>query len=210
MAKYLISFPTASGRGWAGTRMPRSTRRRLRRTRAARARMAPARRGQRVDRAHREGMPLRPGWATRLHTLLNGYLAARQGTFMHPAELSSVFSALADPTRRAILARLSQGEAPVKELAAPFDLSGPAITKHLNVLERAGLISRGREGQLRPCRLEPHAHAPAADWIDQCRALWEERLDRLDSYLKSVRSDSTSKARGMAPRTKPRPRTPGE
>lgn len=137
------------------------------------------------------------------------YLAARQSTFMHPAELSSVFSALADPTRRAILARLSQGEAPVKELAAPFDLSGPAITKHLNVLERAGLISRGREGQLRPCRLEPHAHAPAADWIDQCRAMWEERLDRLDSYLRSVRSDSTSKARGMAPRTKPKPRTPG-
>lgn len=102
------------------------------------------------------------------------------------AELSTLFSALADPTRRAILARLSRGEAPVKELAAPFDLSGPAITRHLNVLERAGLISRGREGQLRPCRLEPHALAPAADWIAQYRQMWEAQLDRLDAYLKSV------------------------
>ena len=129
---------------------------------------------------------------------------------MNSAELSTVFSALADATRRAILARLSEGEAPVKELAAPFDLSGPAITKHLNVLERAGLISRGREGQMRPCRLEPHALAPAADWIDQYRAMWEERLDRLDSYLKSVTSTSTSKARGMTPRKKPKPKTQGE
>lgn len=129
---------------------------------------------------------------------------------MYPAELSSVFSALADPTRRAILARLSEGEAPVKELAAPFDLSGPAITKHLNVLERAGLISRGRDGQMRPCRLEPHALAWAADWIDQCRAMWEERLDRLDSYLKSVTSATTSKSRGMTPRKKPKPKTQGE
>lgn len=129
---------------------------------------------------------------------------------MNPAELSSVFSALADPTRRAILARLSEGEAPVKELASPFDLSGPAITKHLNVLERAGLISRGREGQMRPCRLEPHALAPAADWIDQYRAMWEERLGRLDSYLKTVTLASTSKARGMAPRKKPKPKTQGE
>jgi len=129
---------------------------------------------------------------------------------MSSAELSAVFSALADPTRRAILARLSEGEAPVKELAAPFDLSGPAITKHLNVLERAGLISRGREGQMRPCRLEPHALAPAADWIDQYRALWDEQLDRLDSYLKSVTWTSPSKARGMTPRRKPMPKTPGE
>lgn len=104
-----------------------------------------------------------------------------------PAEsLSTVFAALADPTRRAILARLSQGEAPVKDLAAPFALSGPAITKHLHVLERAGLISRGREGQLRPCRLEPHALEPAAQWMDTFRAQWEERLDRLDAYLKSL------------------------
>ena len=129
--------------------------------------------------------------------------------FMRSAELSTVFSALADPTRRAILARLADGEAPVKELAAPFDLSGPAITKHLNVLERAGLISRGREGQMRPCRLEPRALAPAADWIDQYRAMWEERLDRLDAYLKSVTSPPTSKARGTTPRKKPQPKTQG-
>lgn len=129
---------------------------------------------------------------------------------MNSAELSTVFSALADATRRAILARLSEGEAPVKELAAPFDLSGPAITKHLHVLERAGLISRGREGQMRPCRLEPHALAPAADWIDQYRAMWDERLDRLDSYLKSVTSTSTSKARGTTRRNKPKPKTQGE
>jgi DNA-binding transcriptional ArsR family regulator len=128
---------------------------------------------------------------------------------MHTSELSTVFSALADPTRRAILARLSQGEAPVKELAAPFDLSGPAITKHLNVLERAGLISRGREGQMRPCRLEPRALAPAANWIDQYRAMWEEQLDRLDAYLKSVTSTSTSKAEGATPRKKPQPKTQG-
>lgn len=129
---------------------------------------------------------------------------------MNSAELSTVFSALADATRRAILARLSEGEAPVKALAAPFDLSGPAITKHLHVLERAGLISRGRDGQMRPCRLEPHALEPAADWIDQYRAMWEQRLDRLDAYLKSATSTSTSKARGMTPRMKPKPRTQGE
>ncbi len=129
---------------------------------------------------------------------------------MISAELSAVFSALSDPTRRAILARLSKGEAPVKDLAAPFDLSGPAITKHLNVLERAGLISRGREGQLRPCRLEPHALAPAADWIDQYRAMWEERLDRLDTYLKSVTSIPASTDRGTAPRKKPKLKTQGE
>lgn len=97
-----------------------------------------------------------------------------------------VFSALADPTRRAILARLSGGEAPVKDLAEPFDLTGPAITKHLKVLERAGLISRSRDGQQRPCRLEPRALEPAADWIEQYRAMWEAQLDRLDEYLKSI------------------------
>jgi len=105
---------------------------------------------------------------------------------MPAVDLSTIFAALADPTRRAILARLSEGDAPVKELAEPFDLSGPAITKHLKVLERAGLISRSREGQQRPCRLEPRALAPAADWIEQYRAMWEERFDRLESYLKSV------------------------
>ncbi len=105
---------------------------------------------------------------------------------MQSADLSVLFSALADPTRRAILARLSGGEAPVKDLAGPFELSGPAITKHLKVLERAGLISRSREGQQRPCRLEPRALEPAAAFIEQFRSMWEERLDRLDAYLKSV------------------------
>lgn len=105
---------------------------------------------------------------------------------MQPANLSTLFAALADPTRRAILARLVAGDAPVKDLAEPFALSGPAITKHLKVLERAGLISRSREGQQRPCRLEPRALVPAADWIEQYREMWEGRLDRLDSYLKSI------------------------
>jgi DNA-binding transcriptional ArsR family regulator len=105
---------------------------------------------------------------------------------VQPADLSTIFAALADPTRRAILARLLAGDAPVKDLAEPFELSGPAITKHLKVLERAGLISRSRDGQQRPCRLEPRALAPAADWIEQYRQMWEEGLDRLDSYLKSI------------------------
>lgn len=105
---------------------------------------------------------------------------------MQSADLSTVFSALADPTRRAILARLSEGEAPVKDLAGPFALSGPAITKHLKVLERAGLISRSRDGQQRPCRLEARALEPAADWIERYRAMWEDRLDRLDAFLKSA------------------------
>jgi DNA-binding transcriptional ArsR family regulator len=129
---------------------------------------------------------------------------------METVDLSVVFSALADPTRRAILARLSQGEAPVKELAAPFDLSGPAITKHLNVLERAGLISRGRDAQMRPCRLEPEALAPAAQWMEQYRAMWEERLDRLDAYLKSLNTAPAPKARTAATRKKPTPRKAGE
>jgi len=132
---------------------------------------------------------------------------------MQTADLSAVFAALADPTRRAILARLSQGDAPVKDLAEPFSLSGPAITKHLKVLERAGLITRSRERQQRPCHLEPDALAPAADWIEQYRAMWEGRLDRLGAYLKSVappspqrgRDTSTTRTSGTAPRrTAPR------
>ncbi len=102
------------------------------------------------------------------------------------SDLSTLFAALADPTRRAILARLSTGDAPVKDLVEPFGLSGPAITKHLKVLQNAGLISRSREGQQRPCRLEPQALAPAADWIDQYRSMWEDRFDRLDAYLQSI------------------------
>ena len=128
---------------------------------------------------------------------------------MQSAELSTVFSALADPTRRAILARLAQGEAPVKALAEPFALSGPAITKHLKVLENAGLISRSREGRERPCRLEPQALAPAADWIEQYRAMWEAQLDRLDAYLKSISGSANPPARKLKKSTRTRPKRPG-
>lgn len=113
---------------------------------------------------------------------------------MSSAALSMVFSALADPTRRAILQRLSRGEAPVKDLAEPFALSGPAITKHLKVLERAGLITRSRDGQQRPCRLEPGALEPAASFLEEYRVMWEERLDRLGEHLKRVAHE------GEAPR----------
>src|SRR5215218_583787 len=98
-------------------------------------------------------------------------------------QLSSTFAALSDPTRRAILARLTSGEATVTELAAPFKISGPAITKHLKVLERAGLIARSREAQWRPCRLEIAPLREVANWLDEYRQLWDERLDRLDAYL---------------------------
>jgi DNA-binding transcriptional ArsR family regulator len=102
---------------------------------------------------------------------------------MSPDRLSAIFSALADPTRRAILARLSTGEATVTDLAAPFAMSLPAVSKHLKVLERAGLISRGRDAQWRPCRLETQPMKEAADWLEQYRAAWEDRLDRLDAFL---------------------------
>ena len=105
-------------------------------------------------------------------------------------QLSVVFSALADPTRRAILERLSRGEATVLELAAPFAMSLPAVSKHLKVLERAGLITRGREAQWRPCRLEPKAMQGAADWLDDYRQLWEESLDRLGEYLREIQAQS--------------------
>jgi DNA-binding transcriptional ArsR family regulator len=100
--------------------------------------------------------------------------------------LSSTFSALADPTRRAILGRLARGEASVNELAAPFKISLPAVSKHLKVLERAGLIARGREAQWRPCRLEPAPLKEADHWIEQYRRFWEQSLDRLDEYLKEL------------------------
>jgi len=102
--------------------------------------------------------------------------------------LSLTFSALADPTRRAILGRLAAGERSVTELAKPFDMTMPAITKHLKVLERAGLISRGREAQWRPCRLEPKALKPVADWVEHYRKFWDESFDRLEAYLKEVQS----------------------
>jgi DNA-binding transcriptional ArsR family regulator len=97
--------------------------------------------------------------------------------------LSAIFSALADPIRRAILARLAAGEASVTALAQPFDISLPAISKHLKVLQRAGLVARGRAAQWRPCRLEAGALKDAADWLEQYRRFWEQSLDRLEDYL---------------------------
>ena len=102
--------------------------------------------------------------------------------------LSQTFAALADPTRRAILARLVQGEATVTELAAPFAMSLPAVSKHLKVLERAGLISRGREAQWRPCRLEPGPLKDATAWLERYRRFWEASLDRLDDYLRELQA----------------------
>lgn len=102
--------------------------------------------------------------------------------------LSLIFSALADPTRRAILTHLVQGEASVTELAKPFDMSLPAISKHLKVLERAGLITRGREAQWRPCQLNPEPLKAANDWLDAYRQFWEENLDRLDDYLQQIQT----------------------
>src|SRR5436190_7985346 len=99
------------------------------------------------------------------------------------ARLDATFSALADPTRRAILARLISGEASVTELAEPFEMSLPAVSKHLKVLERAGLITRGREAQWRPCRLEAGPLKDAADWLDHYRRFWEQSFDRLEDYL---------------------------
>ena len=104
-----------------------------------------------------------------------------------PADsLSAAFSALADPTRRAILARLARGETSVTELAKPFAMSGPAVTKHLKVLERAGLISRSRSAQLRPAKLEPAALKAVTDWLDDYRRHWEQSFDRLDDYLAEI------------------------
>jgi DNA-binding transcriptional ArsR family regulator len=102
--------------------------------------------------------------------------------------LSTTFAALADPTRRAILARLAAGEASVTELAAPFDMSMPGISKHLKVLERAGLIARGREAQWRPCKLEAAPLRDVAQWVEHYRHFWEESLDRLDEYLKELKT----------------------
>ena len=102
--------------------------------------------------------------------------------------LSTIFGALADPTRRAILTRLASGETTVTELAKPLDMSLPAVTKHLKVLQRAGLISQGRQAQWRPCRLEAAPLKNASDWIEQYRMFWEESLDRLGDYLQELQS----------------------
>ena len=104
-------------------------------------------------------------------------------------QLSSTFAALADPTRRAILARLASGEASVTELAKPFDMSMPAISKHLKVLERAGLIAHGREAQWRPRRLEPTALKEVHDWVEHYRQFWEQSFDRLDAYLHQLKEE---------------------
>lgn len=109
--------------------------------------------------------------------------------------LSATFAALADPTRRAILGRLISGEASVTELAEPFDMSLPAVTKHLKVLQRAGLISQGREAQWRPCRLEAIAMREAAEWMEPYRRQWEQRLDRLDDYLRESTRKSAQRVR---------------
>jgi DNA-binding transcriptional ArsR family regulator len=102
--------------------------------------------------------------------------------------LSTTFAALADPTRRAILARLALGETSVSEIAKPFDMSLPAISKHLKVLEHAGLIARGREAQWRPCRIEPRALKNVDNWLERYRRFWDERLDRLDDYLRTLQA----------------------
>ena len=114
--------------------------------------------------------------------------------------LSATFSALADPTRRAILARLALGETTVSDLAEPFEMSLPAISKHLKVLERAGLIARGREAQWRPCRIEVNALRPVDDWLENYRKLWEERFDRLDAYLQEMKAQEAAGQRGDKPK----------
>ena len=108
---------------------------------------------------------------------------------MSSLNLDATFAALADPTRRAILARLALGEASVTELAEPFAMSMPAISKHLKVLERAGLIARGRDAQWRPCRLEAAPLKDAVDWLEHYRQFWDESLDRLDDYLRKLQAE---------------------
>src|ERR1700722_6590210 len=113
----------------------------------------------------------------------------------NPDPLSATFAALADPTRRAILARLASGKAPVTELAEPFRMSMPAISKHLKVLERAGLIARGREAQWRPCELEAAPLKDIAAWVEHYRQFWEQSFDRLDEYLKELKKKEKAHAR---------------
>ena len=114
---------------------------------------------------------------------------------MSSDQLSTIFAALADPTRRAILARLAKGEASVKELAAPFAMSPPAVTKHLKVLQRAGLITQGRQAQWRPCRLEPAPLKGVADWLEDYRRFWEGSFERLDEYLSELQEKEQKRDR---------------
>jgi len=119
-------------------------------------------------------------------------------------QLSTTFAALADPTRRAILARLALGETSVTELAKPFEMSMPAVSKHLKVLERAGLIARSRDAQWRPCRLEAGQLREAASWIEDYRRFWEERFDRLDDYLRKMKADKSKTKANGSEKKKPR------
>lgn len=121
-----------------------------------------------------------------------------------PDRLSTTFAALADPTRRAILARLASGEASVGKLAEPFDISLPAVSKHLKVLEQAGLIARGRAAQWRPCRIEPRALKEVDDWLERYRRFWEQSFDRLDEYLRELQAKE--KPHGREPKAKRRGR----
>lgn len=114
---------------------------------------------------------------------------------MPPDHLSTTLAALADPTRRAILARLASGETSVTDLAAPFKMSMPAVSKHLKVLERAGLITRGREAQWRPCKLAPEPLREVHDWVETYRRHWDERLDRLDDYLRELQATENPRTR---------------
>jgi DNA-binding transcriptional ArsR family regulator len=121
---------------------------------------------------------------------------------MTESQLDSTFSALADPTRRAILARLALGETSVNELAAPFEMSLPAVSRHLKVLEHAGLIARSRDAQWRPCKLRPEQLKSAADWLEGYRRFWEESFDRLDEYLKMLKASRAKEAKGKGRKKK--------
>jgi DNA-binding transcriptional ArsR family regulator len=120
--------------------------------------------------------------------------------------LDAAFAALSDPTRRAIVSRLARGDATVSELAAPFDMSLPGVSKHLKVLERGGLISRGRDAQFRPCHLEARTLEGALDWIETNRRIWEQRFDKLDAHLRDVIDREVPSARVATTATPRRPR----
>src|SRR5215831_11524527 len=137
------------------------------------------------DQASRQSGLLTREWSLSYLTLR---LLNHMVQYMTSDHLSGTFAALADPTRRAILARLASGEASVTELAEPFEMSLPAVSKHLKVLERAGLIARGRKAQWRPCRLEAGPLKDAADWLEPYRRFWEQSLDRLDEYLNELQA----------------------
>jgi|SRR5262245_14980380 len=122
--------------------------------------------------------------------------------------LSMTFQALADPTRRAILARLALGETSVSELAEPFEMSLPAVSKHLKVLEHAGLITRSRDAQWRPCRLEPTALKTVDDWLERYRRFWEERFDRLEDYLREIQAQEKTEKAKKKPERPDKKRTP--